>query len=361
VGEAGPVYRAGSKGEGVASEPREPRVDVHSHFVPALPRFDDATGDDRWPSVRDTGETRSVIAGGVVHRVIDPTYESVAARVERVERTGIDLQVLSPLPALLPQWAGSELAAAWCREVNAGIAEAVAVGDGLFAGFGILPVQDPEVAMEVWSDAAALGLVGVELGTSVDPGRLLHDPTVDELLAGLAAADVPALVHPNRRDPLGRVSANLERGLACPTDTALAVGPRIERAPTALHPRSCLSHGGGTLIWEWGRIFAPRAEGGLAAPAWLSVDTAGCRAEHIEFLVQSLGEGAVMFGTDQPAVDDRTVRALLDGCERTWGHAISRGNAERFLGVSLPSASPGPDRLSLFPPTADEPVVRGTG
>jgi aminocarboxymuconate-semialdehyde decarboxylase len=340
----------------VANERREARVDVHSHFVPALPRFDEATGDDRWPSVRDTGETRSVIAGGAVHRVIDPSYESVAARVERVERAGIDMQVLSPLPALLPQWAGGELAAAWCREVNAGIAEAVAGGDGRFAGFGILPVQDPELAMEVWSDAAALGLIGVELGTAVDRQRLLHDPSVDELLAGLAAANVPTLVHPNRRDPLGKVSANLERGLAWPTDTALAVGPRIERAPTAPHPRSCLSHGGGTLIWEWGRIFAPRAEGGLATPPWLSVDTAGCRAEHVEFLVQVLGEGAVMFGTDQPAVDDRTVRALLDACDRPWGHAVTRRNAELFLGVSLPSTSPGPDHRSLSRTTADDPV-----
>ena len=117
-----------------------------------------------------------------------------------MDEAGIDLQVLSPLPALLPQWADNELAAAWCRKVNAGIAEAVAVGDGRFLGFGILPAQDPELAMEVWSDAAALGLVGVELGTAVDAARLLHDPTVDELLAGLAAADVPALVHPNRRD-----------------------------------------------------------------------------------------------------------------------------------------------------------------
>jgi len=345
----------------VASEPQEARFDVHSHFVPALPRFDEATGDDRWPSVRGTGETRSVITGGAVHRVIDPTYESVAARVERVERAGIDLQVLSPLPVLLPQWAGGGLAAAWCRELNAGIAEAVSAGEGRFAGFGILPVQDPELAMEVWSDAAALGLVGVELGTAVDPRRLLHDPTIDELLAGLAAANVPALVHPNRRDPFGRVSANLERGLAWPTDTAFAVGPRIERAPTAPHPRSCLSHGGGTLIWEWSRIFAPRAEGGPTAPPWLSVDTAGCRAEHVEFLVQALGEGSVMFGTDQPAVDDRTVRALLDACDRPWRHAISRGNAERFLGIPLRSASSGHDHRSLPRPTADEPVVRGTG
>src|ERR1700691_5778384 len=103
------LYPPGPKGEGVASEPREACVDVHSHFVPALPRFDEVTGDDRWPSVRDTGETRSLIAGGAVQRVVDPTYESVAARVERVERARIDLQVLSPLPPLLPQWAGSEL------------------------------------------------------------------------------------------------------------------------------------------------------------------------------------------------------------------------------------------------------------
>jgi aminocarboxymuconate-semialdehyde decarboxylase len=361
VGDACPIDRAGSKGEGVASEQREPLVDVHSHFVPALPRFDEVTGDDRWPSVRDTGETRSLIVGGAVQRVIDPTYESVAARVERIERAGVDLQVLSPLPALLPQWADNELAAAWCRKVNAGIAEAVAVGDGRFLGFGILPAQDPELAMEVWSDAAALGLVGVELGTAVDAARLLHDPTVDELLAGLAAADVPALVHPNRRHPLGRVSANLERGLALPTDTALAVGPRIERAPSAPHPRSCLSHGGGTLIWEWGRIFAPRAQGGLATPPWLSVDTAGCRAEHVEFLVQALGEGAVMFGTDQPAVDDHMVRALLDVCDRPWGQAVSRGNAERFLGISLGCAPPRPDHRSLFPAAVDQPAARGTG
>jgi aminocarboxymuconate-semialdehyde decarboxylase len=325
----------------VANETRQACIDVHSHFIPALPHFAEMTGDDRWPSVRNTGNSRSVIAGGSVHRVIDPTYESISARVERVVHAGIDLQVLSPLPALLPQWAGGELAAAWCREVNAGIAAAVGAERGRFIGFAILPVQDPELAMEVWSDASELGLVGVELGTAVDLGRQLDDSTIDELMSGLAAADVPVLVHPNRRDLLGTVSANLERGLALPTDTAFAVARRIDRAPTAPHPRSCLSHGGGTMIWEWSRIFAPRAEAGLVAPPWLSVDTAGCRVEHVEFLTRALGEGAVMFGTDQPAVDDRTLPVPLGRCDRPWGHAVCQVNAERFLGISLGSPADG--------------------
>jgi hypothetical protein len=39
----------------------------------------------------------------------------------------------------------------------------------------------------------------------------------------------PALVHPTRREILGRLSGDFKRGLAWPADTALAVGPPVKR------------------------------------------------------------------------------------------------------------------------------------
>jgi len=313
------------------------RVDIHSHFVPRdLPPLAERTGDRRWPVLDGAGAERAIVADGAIYRVVDPTYWSVPDRIDRIDRTGIDVQVISPLPVLLPHWASGADAALWCRAVNAAIAEAVASSAGRFVGFAILPLQEPELAADVWADAKRLGLVGVELGTAVDSERMLHEPFIDELLAHLAHEQVPTLVHPTRPDALGPVSASVSRGLALPTDTAMAVAPRVERdRVSADHPRSCLAHGGGTLIWEWSRIYASRAGMDATFPEWLYVDTAGCRIEHVRFLVEVLGEQAVMFGTDQPAADDLAAAELIESYDAGWADAVDHANAEQFLGIAL--------------------------
>lgn len=309
------------------------RIDVHAHLVPrVLPNVAGHTGDDRWPVLEINGDIGRILAEGKVFRVVDDRYWSVRRRIEELDANGIDVQVLSPLPVLLPYWADAALAAEWCRAVNDGIAEAIVDGGGRFAGLGILPLQDADLAAEELDRCRGLGLVGVELGTAVDDERMLGDPSVDAFFAHVAAEGVPVLVHPVRRGLLGPVTSQVDAGVVLTADTTMAMLPRLwppdeGRSPM---PRMCVVHGGGTLPWAWPRLSSIAASGRPLLPSWFHVDTAGVDRRQVDYLVDMLGADAILFGTDSPAVTDATVRSQL-GELRSSPKAIFGANASRFL------------------------------
>lgn len=309
-------------------------IDVHAHFVPPLPP--ERLGDPRWPVLvapASAADHWELFRNGTLYRRIDASYVSVERRLARLDTVGIDVQVISPLPVLIPSWADGVSAAQWCRALNRGIADAVVTSKGRLLGFGILPVQSSELAWEVWNEARQLGLVGVELGTALDAARLVDDPALDPLLESLAADDVPVLVHPNRPHVLGAVGPDLERGLAVPTDTALAFASRLlgDGGPEHM-PRTCLSHGGGTLLWEWNRITAGASDRRVR-PGWLWADTAGCTMPHLQFLEAVLGDDRVVFGSDHPATPDDRVAELIGGLDGAWLARNGRVAALEFLGA----------------------------
>ena len=311
------------------------RIDVHAHLVPpGLPR-QAAAGDERWPSLVVEGDRGRILVGSRVFRQIDDLYWSVKRRRSLLDAWGVDVQVLSPLPVLLPSWATGAEAAAWCQAVNEGMAEAVAAGGPRFRGLGILPVQDHDAAIAELTRVRTLGLVGVELGTAVDDARTIGDPSVEALLAHLAVEDVPVLVHPTRRGVVGALAGVLEPSVGLTTDTTLALLPRLWPPRHSPTPRSCVAHGGGTLPWVWPRIRCLGRRPHEALPPWFHADTATLESGQLEFLVSSIGADHVLFGTDCPAPPDQVVEDQIAVLEDLGpvGIAVLAGNAQRFFGL----------------------------
>ena len=75
-------------------------VDVHTHAIDDdLPDLRRAYPDDRWPSIDRTGETKAqLMFGGVPYRRIDHRCWSARARLVDMDRKGVGMQVLSPIP-----------------------------------------------------------------------------------------------------------------------------------------------------------------------------------------------------------------------------------------------------------------------
>jgi aminocarboxymuconate-semialdehyde decarboxylase len=270
------------------------RIDVHAHLLP--PDLPD------WR--RRTGETRAV----------DDSYWSIERRTELLDELGIDVQVLSPLPPLLPWWTGDATEAReWCRAVNEAIAAAVAAGGGRFRGLGIVPLQDTDLAAAELARIRDLGLVGVEVGTAVDDERTFADASVDGFLAACAAAGLSVLVHPNRPNPYGTMHPALDTGVWRTSDTALVMGERLLRAPDApAGLRVCLAHGGGSLLWQWPRL-TMSTDLPADLPGWISVDTAGCTARQVDYLIDAVGADRVLLGTDLPAGRRLAIEEQLAG------------------------------------------------
>jgi len=312
------------------------RIDVHAHLLPAaLPDWRARTGDARWPALQSTpdGGRRLEPSG----RVVDDHYWSLSRRTEVLDRLGIDVQVLSPLPLLLPWWAEAGDAREWCRAVNEQTAAAVSSGQGRFLGLGIVPAQNTDLAVAEVDRIKDLGLVGVEIGTAVDAERSFADKTVDTVLVACAEADLPILLHPNRPNPYGTTHPALDAGIWLTSDTALVMAERLLRNPDApVGLRVCLAHGGGSLPWLWSRV-ATSTGRSAALPAWISVDTAGCTCRQVDHLLDVVGPDRVLLGTDLPAGRGPAIAALLEGLESSpAGDAINEGNPSAlFAGVGV--------------------------
>lgn len=302
------------------------RIDVHAHLLPAaLPDWRGRMGDARWPAlVANADGGRRLEPSG---RTVDDHYWSLSRRSEVLDGLGIDVQVLSPLPALLPWWAEAGDAAEWCREINEATAAAVSAGRGRFLGLGIVPTQDTDLAAAEVDRIKELGLVGLEIGTAVDGQRSFADASVDEFLVACAEAALPILLHPNRPNPYGTTHPAVDAGVWLTSDTALVMGERLIRNPGApAGLRVCLAHGGGSLPWQWSRV-ATSTGCSVELPEWIMVDTAGCTCRQVDHLVDVVGPDRIVFGTDLPAGRHQAIAALLQGLDTSpAGEAICARN-----------------------------------
>ncbi|MGZ8727097.1 MAG: hypothetical protein ACXWW1_11625, partial [Aeromicrobium sp.] len=91
-----------------------------------LPDFAARHGDRRWPTftVGDDGVGR-LSRGGQLLRSLGLPGWLLSKRLEDMDAAGVDVQVLSPLPPLICDWAPSQPATQWCDHVNAELSRIV--------------------------------------------------------------------------------------------------------------------------------------------------------------------------------------------------------------------------------------------
>lgn len=92
-----------------------------------------------------------------------------------MDREGVDIQVLSPIPVTFSYWAPPEQAEMMAKIQNDFIAETVNEYPDRFAGLGTVPMQDSETAIrEMDRCMNELGLHGIEIGTNINGQNLDH-------------------------------------------------------------------------------------------------------------------------------------------------------------------------------------------
>lgn len=120
-------------------------------------------------------------------------------RLREMDDTGIDLQVLSLTVPGMQIDIDAELACANARFVNDYTANVVAGNPDRFAGFAVLPLQDPSrAAAELERAVTQLGLRGALVNDCIvgPGGRYLDAPQYDEVWSALESLDVPLYLHP---------------------------------------------------------------------------------------------------------------------------------------------------------------------
>jgi aminocarboxymuconate-semialdehyde decarboxylase len=328
-------------------------IDVHAHaIVPAAmaivaddPRFQA----DRAAEARLLGEASAATQRKLIERV-GGLLTDLDARLEAMDRQGVDVQLVSPSPAHYCDWADVGLAAKIARTVNEGIAQLAAARPQRIQGLGFAPLHVSEAALvEAVTD---LGLRGVEIGTfgvGGDGILELGDAALDPFWAKAAELGALVFVHPwgctlgerlDRHYMTNLVGQNVEHAVAL---SHLILSGVLDRHPGV---KIVFAHGGGYLPFHPGRmdhgwavreeITTPREKpSSYLRKLWF--DSLVYEPELLEALVERVGVERVLLGSDFPfdmGVEDPVGHVHACGLDDDDKRAICGGNAAALLGLA---------------------------
>jgi aminocarboxymuconate-semialdehyde decarboxylase len=332
-------------------------VDMHAHVIPGAL---DAVGSDSHLGPRigpcDDPHARMLENDrGMKFKAIDAFY-SAERRLEELERSGVDAEVVSPMPPLLDYALSGPEGLDLSRRVNEFVASLCAADPARLMGMGMIPIQAPDLAMAELARVQELGLVAVEIASNV-LGRPLHGPEYEEFWSEAERLDMPVFIHAMPADFGERLPAGLIpiAAFAVGADALMACAGIITSGLAERHPRLRLafSHGAGGFpmmlpraMYFWGRTWneePPVGEVEGPSPAELArrfyYDGLVFDRRALRMLIELIGHRRVLVGSDFPAVprEDpcaRTLRSLdLPGDvleDITWH------NTFRFLGIEAP-------------------------
>lgn len=330
-------------------------LDIHAHVVPTelMRRL---AGDARAGfGITDTDGARRLILGGAPMRMpVMPAMDNVDLRLKAMEEQGVEAQLVSPWVALCDYRLGEADAIWFAETVNEAIADFCRAMPDRFVGVGAVPLQVPqEAAAMVAPLIRELGLLGVEINTTLGPETFLDDRTLDPFWAAAEAEGAFVFIHPS----LGGTGKQFERYylnnlIHNPLETTVAAAHLIFGGVMERFPRLkvCLAHGGGYLPYALGRLRRGRlvraettaSMSGEVDDAFrrFYFDTVTHSAAALKFLVGEAGPGHVLLGSDYPF--DMADPDLFGTVKRAQlGEAaeqlVLRGAADEVLGEQTPA------------------------
>jgi aminocarboxymuconate-semialdehyde decarboxylase len=269
--------------------------------------------------------------------------------MSELDEVGVQRHVVSLPPFLFASTSDDEqLATRVVSEGNDELATYVADAPDRLLGLGSVPLGWPGAADEARRALDDLGMAGIAIG-SRGGGRDLDDPINDDLWALLSERRSFVFMHPSGAPDVHRQRDFwLPQLVGYPMETALAVarlvfGRVLERFPLNL----CLAHGGGCLPslrgrldmgWERKEVARTTTVPPSEFTDRLYYDTAVFSSVLLRRLVEDVGAGHVLLGTDHPfELADftplETVRAL--GLDEADERRILRDNATELLGLTV--------------------------
>ncbi|MFI0367001.1 amidohydrolase family protein [Actinomadura sp. 1N219] len=359
--------------DGPSTAPGGPAtVDVHAHALP-MPLL-------RYLADRGYADLSGVDAGTLL---LDPAVSGVAKgariplaaeqydvrrRLATMDAAGIDAQLVAAPPFVFGSTSDDhDLVMEITRRSNDALAEHVAsdtasggAGDAAagrrLAALGTVPVGLPGAAREAARCLDELGMAGLTTGT-FGGGRELDDPANEDVWSLLTERRAFCLVHPSRASSPARLrDYHLVQLLGYPAETALAAARLIFGGVLDRHdPVLCLVHGGGCLPGLAPRLDLgwQRKEESRTIPTSprdhlrrFHFDTAVFDAAALRRLIEDVGHGNVLLGTDLPfdLADTGAVAAVRGlGLPPEAERAVLGGNAARLVpALTAPSRQEDP-------------------
>lgn len=140
-------------------------IDAHAHL---LPKDYPADAPECFPHMEAVeGSTDRLLEFGAMRFVAKDVFFEAERRIEAQDASGVDAEVVSPMPPLLrydlPEADGLSLA----RHVNEFAAELASYDPERLIALGMVPMQDPDAATAELASMKASGLAGVEIASNI--------------------------------------------------------------------------------------------------------------------------------------------------------------------------------------------------
>jgi aminocarboxymuconate-semialdehyde decarboxylase len=274
-----------------------------------------------------------------------------AARIEHMDRMGVDVQGLATFVSEYAYWAPAGAGAEAARIQNDRIAEAVASHPDRYVPLGAtVPLQDVDRAIAEMDRVIGLGFSGLQIGGTI-AGHNLDEPRFRPFWAAVEDRGIPVILHPSGYPESQRLDDYfLVNCIGNPLETMVAATRMIFSGLFEEHPGIALVllHGGGYLPFYASRsdhTWKVRPEARVNIPdhppshymRQLYFDTMVFQPLYLRHLVEVVGADRVMLGTDFPfdmgEEDPLALIDAVDGLGDAERAAIAGGTAVRVFGL----------------------------
>jgi aminocarboxymuconate-semialdehyde decarboxylase len=346
--------------------------DCHTHFVPSsFPTYAGSLADAPWPeiSMSGCGHGQVSISGKPFRKVRAAAWDRHRREKDATE-SGVDVQVVSPMPELLSYWLSPADGKAMCVFLNAEISRLVQDARDRFVGLGTVPLQDPQEACRVLEELMLdPSFAGVEIGTNIN-GVPIGDARFTEFFSMANRLGASVFVHALK--PVGdeRLTGPLalRAVVSFPCEVSFAICSAISGGMLSRHPglRIAFSHGGGAFgsvlprfSHAWKNIGAIRdivSEDPSEIARRLFYDTLVYDRRTLKHLIGQFGATQFLVGSDYPfdIADPDPMGSVAEAASAREAALITHDNAVRFLGERSAGlvASSRKARLSMRAPDA---------
>jgi aminocarboxymuconate-semialdehyde decarboxylase len=255
-----------------------------------------------------------MMKGDKLFREVEDNCFKADVRIEEMNSTNVDLQVLSTIPVLFNYWANAKDGLETSRFFNDHICETVTNNSNRFIGIGTVPLQDIDLAIkEMERCVSELKMPGLEIGSNIN-GKNLGDESFFPFYKRAEELGCALFVHP--WEMMGEQQMQkywLPWLVGMPAETSRAICSMIFSGVFEKFPklRVAFAHGGGSFPLTIGRI----EHGFKVRPDLVAIDNAVNPRNYLgkfwidslvhdetamKYIMNVMGEDSICLGSDYP-------------------------------------------------------------
>jgi aminocarboxymuconate-semialdehyde decarboxylase len=265
-------------------------------------------------------------------------------RLLEMDQKGIDVLVVSNNAQMYFYNIPADRAVDFHEAANDTLAEYCEADRHRLFFMAMLPLQDLKASSRELDRVIGLGARAITVGAHSIAGRELYDEELWPLYSKMAEAGLPLFVHPYPFELVGAPKTRFGGPmLEFPYQSSMAAANLILSGALDAVPNLnvCISHGGGFLPYQFGRIEAfsqlnPETKAKKPLRSYLSqiyFDNLIHETSARRFLVDWMGANNVVVGDNYAGLDSADGFALLDelNLPHDQNEAIAGGNAARIM------------------------------